>query len=152
MTHSKNVDASRIHNVEVVLPNDTNSLGILLGGRLLNWMDLVAAICAQTHANGPCVTASIDKVTFERPVKLGELVHVEAQVTRAFNSSMEILVRVSKQIPKTGEKLSANQAFFTFVALDEEGKPRPIPALEPITETEIKLYNSAEERRKLRKQ
>src|SRR6185503_17459622 len=79
---------------EIVLPNDTNVYGNLMGGRLMYWMDIAAALAAQKHSNAPVVTASVDNISFENPIKLGNAVHIEAKITRAFNTSMEIYIRV----------------------------------------------------------
>ncbi len=135
---------------ELVLPNDTNTLGNLMGGKLMHWMDIAAAIAAQKHCNCPVVTASMDNVSFNNPIKLGNLLSIEAKVTRAFNTSMEIYMKV------WGEDLSAqyryltNEAYATFVALDPNGKPRKVPELVPETDEEQALYDSALRRRQLR--
>jgi acyl-CoA hydrolase len=135
---------------EIVLPNDTNTLGNLMGGRLLHWMDIVTAIAASRHSNRVVVTASVDFVDFRSPVALGEVVLMEAKVTRAFTSSMEVRVDVTAENLQTGEKRKCNTAYYTFVAVDQKGTPIPVYQIEPETEEEKKLYDSAQRRREVR--
>src|SRR5690606_10019030 len=105
---------------ELVLPNDTNTLNNLMGGRLLHWMDIAAAISAQKHCNRIVVTASVDNVSFRHPVKLGDVISIEAQVTRAFNTSVEVRLTVYAQNIPSGTRIQSNQAYYTFVALDHD--------------------------------
>ena len=135
---------------EIVLPNDTNVYGNLMGGRLMYWMDIAAAIAAQRHSNAPVVTASVDNISFENPIKLGNTVHIEAFVSRAFNTSMEVHLRVWGEDFTQQYKYKSNEAYYTFVALDPNRKPRPVPQLEPQTEEEKKLFDGALRRRQLR--
>ena len=135
---------------ELVLPNDTNTLNNLMGGRLLHWMDIAAAISAQKHCNQIVVTASVDNVSFRHPVKLGDVISIEAQVTRAFNTSVEVRLVVWAQNIPSGTKIRSNEAFYTFVAIDQNGGTLPVPQLIPETEEEKKLYNEALQRRELR--
>lgn len=135
---------------EIVLPNDTNTLGNLMGGRLLHWMDIVTAIAAARHSNRVVVTASVDFVDFRSPVALGEVVLLEARVTRAFSTSMEVRVDVTAENLQTGVKRKCNTAYYTFVAVDQQGKPIPVNGLEPVTEEEQKLFDSALRRREMR--
>lgn len=135
---------------ELVLPNDTNLFNNLMGGRLMYWMDIAAALSAQKHCNAPVVTASVDNISFENPIKLGNVVHIEAKVTRAFNSSMEIHLKVWGEDPIQQYKYKSNEAYYTFVALDPNRKPRLVPALIPETEEEKKLFDGALRRRQLR--
>ncbi len=135
---------------ELVLPNDTNSFGNLMGGRLMYWMDIAAALSAMKHSNTPCMTASVDNISFKNPIKLGNIVHIEAKVTRAFNTSMEIFLKVWGEDSLHQYQYESNEAYFTFVALDPNGKPRPVPTLIPETEEEIKLFEGALRRRQLR--
>lgn len=135
---------------EIVLPNDTNVFGNLMGGRLMYWMDIAAALAAQKHCNAPVVTASVDNISFESPVKLGNAVHIEAKVTRAFHTSMEIHLRVWGEDLTQQYKYKSNEAYYTFVALDPNRKPRPVPQLVTETEEEKKLYDGALRRRQLR--
>jgi len=135
---------------ELVLPNDTNTLNNLMGGRMMHWLDIVSAISAQKHSNRIVVTASVDNVSFKTSIKLGNVISLEAQVTRAFNSSMEVHVNVwSEDIP-SGTKVKSNEAFLTFVAVDQSGNPIDVPEAVPETEEEIKLYEGALRRRQLR--
>lgn len=135
---------------ELVLPNDTNLFGNLMGGRLMYWMDIAAALAAQKHCNAPAVTASVDNISFENPIKLGNVVHIEAKITRAFTTSMEIYLKVWGEDLIQQFKYQSNEAYYTFVALDPNRKPRSVPPLTPETESEIKLYEGALRRRQLR--
>lgn len=135
---------------EIVLPNDTNTFGNLMGGRLMYWMDIASAIAAMRHCNSPCMTASVDNLSFKTPIKIGNIVHIHSRVTRAFNTSMEIHVEVWGEDNLHQYKYKSNEAYFTFVALDPNGKPRPVPQLIPETEEEKTLYNDALRRRQLR--
>lgn len=135
---------------ELVLPNDTNTLGNLMGGRLMHWMDIAAAIAAQKHCNCPVVTASVDNVSFANPIKLGNLLTIEAKLTRSFNTSMEVYLRVWGEDLSAQYKYLSNEAYLTFVALDPNGRPRKVPELIPETEEEKKFYDGALRRRQLR--
>ena len=135
---------------ELVLPNDTNTFGNLMGGRLMYWMDIAAALSALKHCSAPVVTASVDNISFENPIKIGNVVHIEAKVTRAFNSSMEIHLAVWGEDALQQYKYKSNEAYYTFVALDPAGKPRPVNQVVPETEGEKKLFESALRRRQLR--
>ena len=135
---------------ELVLPNDTNLHGNLMGGRLMYWMDIAAALAAQRHCNGPVVTASVDNISFENPIKLGNVVHIEAKVSRAFNSSMEVHMKVWGEDVIQRFKYKSNEAYYTFVALNPTGRPRPVSEVVPETEEEKKIYDGALRRRQLR--
>ena len=135
---------------ELVLPNDTNVFGNLMGGRLMYWMDIAAALAAGKHCNAPVVTASVDNISYEAPIKLGNAVHIEAKITRAFNSSMEVHLRVWGEDITQQYRYKSNEAYYTFVALDPNRKPRPVPVLVPETEDEKRLYDGALRRRQLR--
>lgn len=135
---------------ELVLPNDTNTLGNLMGGRLMHWMDIAAAIAAQKHCNCPVVTASVDNVSFNNPIKLGNLLTIEARLTRAFNTSMEVYLKVWGEDLSAQYKYLTNEAYLTFVALDPHGKPRKVPPIAPQTEDEQKFYDGALRRRQIR--
>jgi acyl-CoA hydrolase len=136
-------------NTEVVLPNDTNHVGNLFGGKLMQWVDITAAIAAQRHCGRVVVTASINHVSFDNPIKQNSVVTLEAKVSRAFNSSMEVYVDVYVENPVTGEKTKCNEAILTFVAIDQNGAPLPVPPLEPETELEKKRHEGALRRRQL---
>ena len=135
---------------ELVLPNDTNTFGNLMGGRLMYWMDIAAALSAMKHCGSSVVTASVDNISFENPIKLGNVVHIEAKVSRAFNTSMEIHMKVWGEDVIQQYKYKSNEAYYTFVALDPNGKPRPVPSLTPDTDEEKKLFDGALRRRQLR--
>ncbi len=135
---------------ELVLPNDTNIFGNLMGGRLMYWMDIAAAMSAHRHCNAPVVTASVDNISFETPIKLGNVVHIEAKLTRSFNSSMEVHMKVWGEDLTQQYKYKSNEAYYTFVALDPNRKPRTVPQLIPETEEEKKLFDGALRRRQLR--
>ncbi|HET9057200.1 MAG TPA: acyl-CoA thioesterase [Chitinophagaceae bacterium] len=141
---------SQVVMTELVLPNDTNTFGNLMGGRLMYWMDIAAALAAMKHCGTPVVTASVDNISFENPIKLGNVVHIEARVTRAFNSSMEVHMNVWGEDALQQFKYKSNEAYYTFVSLDPNGKPRPIPQLTPETEDEKRLFDGALRRRQIR--
>jgi acyl-CoA hydrolase len=135
---------------ELVLPNDTNPLNNLMGGRLLHWMDIAAAISAQKHCNNIVVTASVDNVSFRHAIKLGDVITIEAKVTRAFSTSMEVRLDVWAENIPSGTRVRSNDAFYTFVALNKEGIPIAVPEIEPETEMDKKLFEGALRRRQLR--
>jgi len=149
MTPRKPADSSVIMT-ELVLPSDTNILGNLMGGRLMYWMDIAAALAAMKHCNAPVVTASVDNISFESPIKLGNVVHIQSKVTRAFTSSMEVHLNVWGEDLTQQYKYKSNEAYYTFVALDPNRKPRPVPALVPETEEDKRLFDGALRRRQLR--
>jgi len=132
---------------EVVCPNDTNPMGILQGGRLVQWMDTASAVCAQNHAEHICVTASIDSVKFKSPAKVGDIITIKAKITRSFKSSMEIFVQAwAKKILSQNAYL-INEAYFTFVALDDNGSPVQVRAVKPLSENEKKEFINAAKRK-----
>jgi len=135
---------------ELVLPNDTNTLNNLMGGRLLHWMDIAAAISAQKHCNRIVVTASVDNVSFRHPVKLGDVISIEAKVTRAFNTSVEVKLQVYAQNIPSGSRIQSNEAFYTFVAIDQNSRTIAVPEVIPETDEEKELYAGALRRRQLR--
>jgi len=146
----KSPSESYVSMTELVLPNDTNTLNKLMGGRLMHWMDIVSAIAGQKHCNSIVVTASVDNISFRSPIQLGNVVTLRARVTRAFNSSVEIRIDVDAENIPEGKKVSSNSAYFTFVAVDKDGNPVEVPEVVPETEEEIELYNGALRRRQLR--
>jgi acyl-CoA hydrolase len=141
---------SVVSMTELVLPNDTNTLNNLMGGRLMHWMDIVSAISAQKHSNRIVVTASVDNISFKHPIRLGNVVTLRARVTRAFNSSMEVRIDVEAEDIPSSKKIESNSAYFTFVAVDQAGKPMEVPEIEPETAEETALYDGALRRRQLR--
>lgn len=141
---------SLIVMTELVLPNDTNTFGNLMGGRLMYWMDIASALSATRHCNNPVVTASVDNISFTSPIRLGNVVHIEAKVTRAFNTSMEVHLNVWCEDLIKQNKYKSNEAYYTFVSLDQEGQSKKVPTLVPETEEEKLLFDSALRRRQLR--
>jgi acyl-CoA hydrolase len=148
------VKSSQVEMTQLVLPNDTNQLGNLLGGRLMEWMDIAAAIAAQRHSNRICVTASVDELVFHYPIHLGEVVTLRASVNRVFTTSMEVGVKVIAENQLTQHKKIANTAYFSFVGVDEKNAPTAIPPIVPQTGEEKRRYADALTRRRqrLRKQ
>lgn len=136
-------------NTEIVLPNDTNTLGNLMGGRLLHWMDICAAVSAQRHCGRVVVTASVNNVAFNQAIKLAEVVTLQAKVSRAFLSSMEVFIDVWVEDVATGSKRKCNEAIYTFVAVDQLGNPIQVPGLEPESEEERMRFDGALRRRQL---
>lgn len=143
----KNVSNSQIEMTELVLPNHTNQLGNLLGGQLMHWIDICAALSAAKHANKICVTASVDRIDFHHPIKLGDAVTLIASVNRVFKTSMEVGVKVYAQNFRLGTKIHTNTAYLTFVAVDENEKPVTVDQITPETEDEIRRFEDALRRR-----
>lgn len=135
---------------ELVLPNDTNTLNNLMGGRLMHWMDVVSAIAGQKHCNSIVVTASVDNISFRTPIQLGSVVTLRAKATRAFSSSVEIRIDVDAENIPEGKKVASNSAYFTFVSVDKNGNPLEVPEVVPETAEEKALYDGALRRRQLR--
>ena len=146
----KKASESLVVMTELVLPNDTNTFGNLMGGRLMYWMDIASALAAMKHSGSPVVTASVDNISFENPIRLGNVVHIEAKVTRAFTSSMEVHIKVWGEDALHQTKYKSNEAYFTFVALDANNKPKEVKRLIAETEEEIALFEGALRRRQLR--
>lgn len=121
-----------------------------MGGRMMHMMDIAAAVAAQRHSNRTVVTASVDNVSFSEPIALGDVLTIRAQITRAFNSSMEVYLEVTNENIPAGKKTLSNRAFFTFVAVDQSGNPINVPELVPETQSEKELYDGALRRRQLR--
>ena len=145
--HPKETFAS---TTRIVMPNDTNTLGNLMGGNLLNWMDVAAAISANRHCRRVVVTAAVNNVSFDRPIRLADIVIIESQVTRSFNSSMEVYLEVFVEDSATGERERCNEAMYTFVAVDQLGAPIGVPELLPEIDEERERYDGALRRRQLR--
>jgi len=135
---------------EIVLPNDTNTLGNLMGGKMLHWMDICAAIAAQKHSNHLVVTASVDSVSFKESIRLGDVVTLNAYVSRSFNTSMEVFIEVYARSVPSGDVVKSNEAYYTFVALDSRNKQTQVPEVQPQTEIEVQKYEGALRRRQVR--
>ena len=146
---SKTAQKSLSITTEIVLPNDTNNLDNLMGGRLLYWMDITAAITAQRHCNRTSVTASVNNVSFYHPIPRGSIVTIEGKISRSFNSSMEIFLDVWAEDSLSGEKTKCNEAIYTFVAVNNMGRPVKVPLVNPETELEKLRYDGALRRRQL---
>ncbi len=146
---SKTPSQSRTTQTEIVLPNDTNNLKNLMGGRLLHWMDIVAAISAQRHSGRSCVTASVNNVSFGNPIPQASIVTLEANVSRSFSSSMEVIIDVWIEDMQNGKKTKCNEAIYTFVAVDNTNKPTLVPAIDPETDLEKERFDAALRRRQL---
>lgn len=134
---------------KLVLPNDTNTHGNLFGGQLLAWMDVIASVSAQRHCRRVVVTASVNNVAFNKPIQHASIVTLEAKVSRAFTSSMEIFVDVFVEDQLTGQRIKSNEAIYTFVAVDQNGGPIQVPELMPETEEEIQRFDGALRRKEL---
>ncbi len=148
---SKPIKESQVIMVELVLPNDTNILNNLLGGRLMHWMDIATAMAASRHCNNIAVTAAVDDLIFHHPIKLGNIVTLKASVNRAFNTSMEVGVRVEVEDFQTGEKKHSNSAYFTFVSIDKTTNTKiKVPPVIPQTDEEKKWFGDALIRREQR--
>ncbi len=152
MMQGRRVQDSQVITTQLVLPNDTNQLGNLLGGTLMHWIDIIAAIASQQHSGMVCVTASVDELSFHYPIKLGEIVTLQASVNRAFRTSMEVGVLVTAHGKHGQGRRRANTAYLTFVAIDAEGTPVPVPPVIPETADERRRYEEALNRRELRLQ
>ena len=146
---SKTASESLSITTEIVLPNDTNNLSNLMGGRLLHWMDIATAIAAHRHCEKTVVTASVNHVSFSEAIPAGSIVTLEAKVSRAFASSMEVFVDVWMENNNHKGKKKCNEAIYTFVAVDQLGSPLKIPELIPETQEEKSRYESALRRRQL---
>lgn len=146
----KSPTQSQCRTSELVLPNDTNVLGNLMGGRLLYLMDICAAIAAQRHSNSTVVTAGVDNVDFQSAIKLGEVVILESVVNRAFTTSMETEINVWAEDTTTAKRRTCNRAFYTFVAVDQNGSPVPVPPIQPETDEQRERFVGAAQRRELR--
>ena len=148
---AKKVADSQTVMTEMIMPNDTNPMGNLMGGNLMRLMDIVAAICAGKHCEAHVVTASVDNISFTTPIFVGEIITLEAQVTRAFNSSVEIYVQVVANDIKGHNPRRSTHAYFTFVALDDtKRKPISVPTVLPLSSEEQSLFDSAARRREIR--
>ena len=149
-TIARNVASSQSEMTEIILPNDTNILGNLLGGRLMHFIDLTGAMAAYRHSRTHVVTAAMDHIDFIRPVHLGDLVTLRSSVNRAFTSSMEVGVKAWAENTRTGERVHVASAYLVFVAIDGEGNRQRVPELRPETPDEIRRYEGALRRRQNR--
>lgn len=147
----KLVDESRTIMTELIMPNDANPLGNLMGGNLMRWMDIAGGICAGKHCESHVVTASVDHVSFTAPIKVGDVIQLTAVVTRAFNTSVEVYMEVSVTDITGNNTKQSNHAYMTFVALDRDTqRPRKVPPLNAVTTEQKKLFESALRRREVR--
>jgi acyl-CoA hydrolase len=137
-------------SARIVMPNDTNTLGNLMGGNLLNWMDITSAISAHRCSRRICVTAAVNNVSFKQPIRLGDIVTIHGQVSRSFSSSMEVFLQVFVEDHLTGEQSLCNEAMYTFVAVDQLGAPIGVPNVVPETDEEKERFEGALRRRQLR--
>ncbi len=149
-TGQRYVSDSQVITTQLVLPNDTNQLGNLLGGTLMHWIDIAAAICAQQHSGRVCVTASVDELNFHYPIRLGEIVTLRASVNRVFTTSMEVGVQVTAHGQGGNPSRRSNTAYLTFVAIDDHGTPVLVPPVMPQSDDEKRRFDEALERRQLR--
>lgn len=149
MAQKRTAESTLAVNTEIVLPNDTNTLGNLMGGKLLHWMDVIAAISAHRLCKRVCVTASVNNVSFNQPIKLGDIVTLKAKVSRSFNSSMEIYIDVFVEDRSTSAQIKANEAIYTFVAVDQVGNTIAVPEVVPETAEEKARYEGALRRKQL---
>lgn len=146
----KKVSDSTVTMTELVLPNHTNQLGNLLGGQLMHWIDICAALSAAKHSQRVCVTASVDRIDFHHPVKLGNVVTLIASVNRAFKTSMEVGVKVFAESHTEGTRIHTNTAYLTFVSVDTDGKPVPTLEIVPESDDEKRRFEEALQRRRYR--
>ncbi len=141
---------SAVVMTQLVLPDDTNQLGNLMGGRLMHWIDIAAALAAMKHTNRVCVTASVDEIAFLEPIRLGHIVTLHACVNRAFTTSIEVGVKIIRQDPLNATTAVSSRAYLTFVAIDQYGKPIPVPPLTAETDEEKRRFEMAGLRREQR--
>jgi len=148
---TKSVDDSRTEMTELIMPNDANPLGNLMGGNLMRWMDIAGGICASKHCEAHVVTASVDHVSFSAPIKVGDVIRIVAVVTRTFRTSLEVYLEVFATDITGNNTIKSNHAYLTFVALNKKTKkPIKVAPVKPKTKAQIKLYKSAPRRRELR--
>src|SRR5579863_106605 len=146
----RTVSSTQSEMTEVVLPNDANTLGNLLGGRLMHFIDLTGAIAAYRHTRTHVVTAAMDHIDFIQPVHVGDLLILKSSVNRAFTTSVEVGVKVWVEDPQTGSRFHVASAYLVFVAIDRNGNRQPVPALEPETPNEMRRFEDALRRRQHR--
>ena len=146
----RTVAESKTEMLEVVLPNDANPLGNILGGKVMHLIDIAGAIAAHRHSHSLVVTAAVDSLDFLHPIRVGEVILLRSQVTRAFRTSMEVEVRVYREDYITGERRQTSSAFATYVAIDSQGRPKLVPPVIPQTVDERRRYREALRRRRRR--
>lgn len=149
MSEKRTPESTLAINTEIVLPNDTNTLGNLMGGKLLHWMDVIAAISAHRLCKRVCVTASVNNVSFNQPIKLGDIVTLRSKVSRSFSSSMEIFIDVFVEDRSSSKQIKVNEAIYTFVAVDQMGNTIRVPEVFPETYEEKERFEGALRRRQL---
>lgn len=137
---------------ELVLPGDANALGTIFGGKIMHWVDIAAAVAAMRHAGSSVVTASIDALHFLGPIRIGEVVVLQAQVNEAFHTSMEVGVRVEAEDPRVPGRRYTTKAYLTFVAINAAGQPIPVPPILPETDEDHRRQRDARARRAARQQ
>lgn len=143
--------ASRCVMTQLAMPGHTNGAsGVLFGGILMQWIDVCAGVAAMRHAGGPAVTASIDRLDFLSPVRVGDVVVLQAQVNYAARTSMEVGCRVETEDPRTRARRYTTKAYLTFVAIDADGRPRPVPPVAPMTDEDRRRHREAAARRRER--
>ena len=148
---SRTVAESRVEMTQMVLPNDANALGNAMGGRVMQWLDICAVVCAGRHSRTPVATASVDNIDFHNPVPVGSVIVLLASVNYTGRTSMEIGVKCWQEERATGDRKHVVSAYMTFVSLDPETrKPRQVPRIEPLTDDEKRRFQEAEARRKAR--
>lgn len=148
----KPVRESQTETVQAVLPNDANPLGNVLGGTVMHWVDIVAAMAAHRHSGSYVVTASVDHMDFRCPIRVGEIAVLKASVNRVFRTSMEVGVKVFREENFTGRREHTSSAYLTFVAVDNQGRPQPIAPVVPQTPEEQRRFREAGRRRRWRMQ
>jgi acyl-CoA hydrolase len=149
MLNPKPASASLAISTQFVMPDHTNTLGNMMGGKLLHWMDLISAVSAHRHSGRVVVTASVNNVSFNKSIRLGDVVILQAKVSRAFTSAMEVFIDVWVEAHDTGEKVKCNEAIYTFVAVDQNGSPIQVPGVLPESEEEKQRFDAALRRRQL---
>lgn len=148
---SKTPAESEIVMREMVMPGDTNAHGTIFGGKVMSWIDIAAAMCASLHCEHPCVTVHVDDIEFKSPIRVGAHVIIKASINYAGRTSMIIGVKVESNNPYTGIKRVTTKAYLTFVAIDEFGKPIPVPKVNPVTDDDKRRYENAQKRVQSRK-
>ena len=146
----KTASQSEVEMTQLVIPNDTNILGNLLGGQLMHWIDIAGAMAASRHSNKVVATVALDSLDFRHPIRLGEMVTLKATLTWVGRTSMEVSVKVYAENMKTGSTILTNKAFITFVAIDDDGTPTELPPLILQTKEEKRINKEAEKRREYR--